>query len=72
MNRDVVGAVAGAYTVLSDREELAAAEYERDVGVVAAGLFGVPRDLRVNIGVEGPRDPRGKRICSGECHFACS
>ena len=61
VNCGAVGAVGGTDTVLADGQDFAAAEQNRDMGIINTGLLGVATLLGENVGVQSAGYPGGKR-----------
>lgn len=57
----VACAAGGADTVLADGQDFAAAEQNRDVGVINTGLLGVAAFLGEDVGVQSAAYPGGQR-----------
>ena len=72
MDRDMIGTVPGAHTVLADGEDLAALKQDGHVLAAAAGLVGVTCGMGKYVGIQSAGDPRGERIGLQHCHFVWS
>ena len=57
VNCGAVGAVGSTDTVLADGQDFAAAEQNRDMGIINTGLLGIAALLGENVGVQSAAYP---------------